>query len=308
MAAFDVGLPPTAPVVRIADVFRLLLSSWRALAIITFAVTASAAGYAMFSTPIYRAAALLAPAGGDRSLMGGNAALGQLSGLASLAGINLEAKDSNTEEALAVLHSREFLQRFITDHQLVARIFPKYWDAANRRWRVTAERQPTVAKAFRYFSDRVLSVSKDRKTGLVSVAVEWHDRQEAADWANELVSRVNAEMRSRAIENVDAYRSYLEKELAKTQLVSTRDSISRLIELQIRQGMIATVTQEYAFRTVDRALPPDADDIVRPKRVAIVVGGVIGGMFIACMFVLGRAVGQSIFSASRRKGQPGHAN
>ena len=62
------------------------------------------------------------------------------------------------------------------------------------------------------------------------------------------------------------------------------EAINRLIEGQIRQRMIASVTQEYAFRVVDRALTPDLSDKVRPKRALMLLGGLIIGGFIGCLW------------------------
>lgn len=264
----------------------ILFARWARIAIVTFLIGGVCATYALLATPIYRATAVLAPASSDRGQGALGGALGQLGGIASLAGINVDARDATTEEAFAILRSREFLERFIADHQLLPRLFSRRWNSRERRWNGAPEHQPTPAKGVKYLNDNVLAASKDKKTGLLAVTADWEDRIEAASWANELVSRVNAEMRARAIASAEANRQYLEKELEGTQLVETREAINRLIEAQVKQGMIASVTQEYAFRTIGHALPPDADDRLWPKRFLLVIGGLIGGFLLACGGVL----------------------
>ncbi|MDE2136624.1 MAG: hypothetical protein KGJ68_04260, partial [Gammaproteobacteria bacterium] len=108
--------------------------------------------------------------------------------------------------------------------------------------------------------------------------------------------RVNAEMRARAMAKALAYTGFLEKELAATELVETRAAISRLIEEQIKQRMVASVTQEYAFQTVGHAYPPDADDFVRPQRLLLAVGGIFLGLLLG----LGAAFVASLGGAPRR--------
>ena len=93
-----------------------------------------------------------------------------------------------------------------------------------------------------------------------------------------------------------AYTGFLEKELASTDLVEARAAINRLIEEQIKQRMLASVSQEYAFRTVGRALPPDADDFVSPRRLLLVVGGTALG------FALGSALALVLAARSRPGG------
>jgi uncharacterized protein involved in exopolysaccharide biosynthesis len=199
------------------------------------------------------------------------------------------ARDSGTEEALAVLSSREFLEAFIKDHDLLPRLFPRRWDSERHVWRGSQQHWPTPAKGVRYLTERVLTVTKDKKTGLIVLTVDWRDPNDASAFANDLVARVNSEMRARATALATAYQSYLEKELESTQLVGTRDAINRLIEAQIKQRMIAAVTPEYAFRVVGRALPPDADDFVSPRRLLLVAAGVVGGLLFACISVIAHA-------------------
>src|SRR5207248_46914 len=103
------------------------------------------------------------------------------------------------------------------------------------------------------------------------------DRAAAADWTNELVRFLNDEMRSRAISRADAAVRFLETELQTTSTVETRDAISRLMEVQVKQRMIAHVTQDYSFRVVDKAMTADKDEPIKPqKRLMVIAGGLVG--------------------------------
>ncbi len=238
---------------------------------------------AFLTTPIYRASVVMVPAfpSGGTGLLG--SALGQLNGLASLVGVNVNTMDSQTEEALAVLQSRSFTEQFIVEKKLMPVLFADKWDSARDGWR---GKPPTLARAFRYFDKKVRTVIEDKKTGLVTVRVDWRDGVAAAQWANELVARLNAEMRSRAINEATADLQYLRSELATSSEVEVREAINRLIETQINQRMLADVTQEYAFRVVDRALPADPTDPLWPKRTWLLVGGAVFGLLIGIFVVL----------------------
>jgi hypothetical protein len=74
---------------------------------------------------------------------------------------------------------------------------------------------------------------------------------------------------------------FLEKELQTTSAVEVRNAISRLLEAEVKQRMLADVTPEYSFSVVDRALPADEDDPVRPKRLALLIAGPFVGFVIA---------------------------
>ena len=251
------------------DIARVILASRYWVIAFTILTTLACVAVAILSTPIYRSSAVLAPVSMEKPGGGLSSALGQIGGLASLAGINIDPRDSRIEEALAVLRSREFIERFISDHNLLPALFPEKWDGPGQRWSVPERKVPTPWKGYKHFTDGVLRTDRDKKSGLLTVSIDWKNRAEAAAWANEIIERVNTEMRMRALDAAIASTRYLEKEREETQLVETRAAINHLIESEISKKMLATVTKEYVFRVVDKALPADVDDILKPKKVLV---------------------------------------
>jgi uncharacterized protein involved in exopolysaccharide biosynthesis len=256
---------------------RLWVGRWWILgSVVLFTGAATAAAFLI--TAEYRASAVLVSASQDKGAGGliGNV-LGQLGGLASIAGIGGDAGDVSLQEAVAVLESREFTEAFIRDKDLLPLFFPSKWDRVAKRWRGTQADWPSSADGYRYFDRNVREVAKNKETGLVTLSITWREPERAAAWANELVERLNAEMRVRAISRTSDSLAYLEKELASTGEVGTRQAISRLVEAQINQRMLANVSREYAFRFVDRALPPDIDDEVWPNKPLLLLVGLFVG-------------------------------
>lgn len=262
---------------------RRLVARRRLVVAIVALFTAGFAAASFLMTPVYRATAVLAPAGTQSSGRGLlNSALGELGGVAALAGINVGTADPQTEEALAVLKSRELTESFVREWNLMPKLFARRWDATNHRWKASwFGSPPTPAKAFEQFERHIRSVTSDKKTGLVTLQIDWKDRKEAAEWANELVRRVNEEMQSRAIAEADASMAYLGKEAQAAQTVTERDAIGRLMDTQIKQRMVATVSREYAFRVVDKALAPDEDDPVKPQKAVLIAEGFLLGAIVA---------------------------
>lgn len=254
----------------------------------TVVCTAAFVAAAYLMTPIYRASVVMASASNERAGVTGGlgGALGQLGGLASLAGINVGGAGTETDEALAVLKSREFTEAFVSDHKLMPELFPSAWNAATGQWKLPESKRPTLAKAYKLFDKKIRSIVQDKKTGLVTLQIDWKDRQEAADWANDLVQRLNAEMRSRAIKRSEGSVEYLERELASTPTVATREAINRLIEAQVKQRMFANVSQEYVFRVVDKALPADPDDRESPKKLNLLIEGLLLGLGVGVVGAL----------------------
>jgi uncharacterized protein involved in exopolysaccharide biosynthesis len=269
---------------ELRDVLDILWRRWMLLAAVTILVAAAFVAYAFLKTPIYRGAVVMVDASSSRDggLLGRG--LASLGGLASLTGINLSGANQQGEEALAVLRSRDFTERFITDHNLMPELFSKQWNPRTKSWEGPRESWPTLAQAAKFFDQNVRAVVRDKLTGLITLEVEWRDRDHAAFWANEMVARLNAEMRKRTIDHTERTVRFLNDELAKTQTVETREAIARLVEAQVNERMLATVTSEYVFRVVDKALPADKRDIVKPRKALLILLGPIVG------FILGAAI------------------
>jgi uncharacterized protein involved in exopolysaccharide biosynthesis len=259
------------------------MASERWLILLTVVVCTAAFGaYAFLATPVYRASMVLMPSTADRNSLTGslNSALGQAGGLISLLGVGSGSSDSRTEEALAVLRSREFSERFISENGLLPKLFPTRWDSAKQQWKPSSK-VPTLAKGFRYFDKNIRTIDHDKKTGLVVLQVDWKDRNEASSWANEMIRQLNAEMRNRAIAKSDASVKFLEKELTITNVVETREAVDRLIEAQEKQRMIANVTYDFAFGVVDKAMPADEDDPIKPKKALLIGLGLFLGIVLS---------------------------
>ncbi|HWX30687.1 MAG TPA: Wzz/FepE/Etk N-terminal domain-containing protein [Steroidobacteraceae bacterium] len=274
-----------APALGLRELIALLMVRRRwvigTVALFTVAFTAAA----FLITPTYESAVVLVPANTERLSQNMGNAVGQLGGIAALVGLDLNTRGSETNEALAILRSRQFTEAFITARQLMPELYERKWDAERKQWRGRPDSQPTLAKAYKYFDKQIRTVTQDRKTGLVTIMVTWRDRNEAADWANDLAQRLNEEVRTRAMRKADLAVGYLEHELQATTTVATRDAIGRLMEAEVKQRMLANVTQEYAFRVVDRAMPPDRDDRAGPHRVRMIVGGPVAGFALAVLWV-----------------------
>lgn len=251
---------------------------------------------AFLTTPVYRAATVLVPVSPEGLGAGGaGSALGSLSGVASMIGIGgLDGGASNTDESIAVMTSRQFIHQFVQDKSLLPVLFADDWDAVAGRWRVP-EKAPTLESGYQVFVKDVLAVSEDARTRLVTVSVDWTDRQVAADWANEVVERLNSEMRRRSLTQAEASLEYLKEELARTNQIGIQEAINRLIEGQINKRMLANVTKEYSFRVADRAMAPDEFDVLRPRKtlllaVGFILGSVLGGIAVLMASVIRRRV------------------
>ncbi len=272
--------------ISLRQIWRIL---WRGKGTVIAATTIFALGsiaYALLAKEIYRAEVLLAPAAEQSTPMIG----GQLGGLAALAGLSVG--EGNDVVSLAVLQSREFARDFIEQLDLMPIFFEEEWDAEKNRWREDdPTKAPDVRDGVKFFHKEIFEVSEERRTGLVTVAIEWTDPDVAAEWASILVHRLNDRLRERALQEAQTNVAYLQSEMAKATLVTLQESIGRLLEAELPKLMLAKGNEEFAFKIVDPAVPPR--ERVRPKRaLTAIIGTILGGLlgiFIVLVGHSGRA-------------------
>lgn len=254
---------------------------------LVIAITVAAAGlsiaYAKLATEWYRAEVLLIPAEQKNAGLAGS--LGALGGLAGIAGINLG--DDNSAEPIATLKSKEFIGAFIEDQQLLPVLFADDWDKVAKRWKGSdPKRWPDVRDGVRRFERRIQNVDEDPKSRLVMLTIEWTDAATAAKWANMMVERLNARMRERALLDAERNVTYLRQELARADVVTLQESVSRLLENEMQKMMVARGNAEYSFRVIDRARTPKWRS--SPKRVQVVILGTVAGGILAVFIAVVR--------------------
>jgi uncharacterized protein involved in exopolysaccharide biosynthesis len=233
----------------------------------------------------YRAQVVLAPAPQESSAAL-NSLGGQIGGLAALAGIDIGGGEGFKEEAIARITSREFTFAFINDHDLLPVLFAEEWNAQTKTWR-KPERVPSMERAYKFLNDSVRSVSEDRRNGLVKITVDWKDPELAKTWANDLVTRINADRRAVARADAERNLAYLERELEKANVVEVRQLLNRLVESETRKAMLASVREQYAFRVIDPAFLPGRQNIVRPRAVMLSAAALMGGVALGFVIALG---------------------
>ena len=284
------------------ELFRVLWAGKWLVGGITLAATVIAIIAAFMLPNIYRAEALLAP--NDQEGAAGLSALAaQYGGLASLAGISI-GNDTADKTALGteVLKSRKFISEFIERHDiLVPLMAAQAWDAEagelqldaddydvkNKTWvrKVSPPKKtiPSLQEAYDEFMD-ILSVSVNKKSGFITVAVEHLSPRIAQQWVGWLVEDVNSTIMRQDLSEAEQAINFLHKQVESTSLAELQKTLFKLIEEQTRTVMLAQVSDEYLFRTIDPAVEMERPS--RPKRVLIAVLGLLGGLGLGLLSVL----------------------
>lgn len=288
----DVHVPELEEAVSFKAMLAILWGRRWLILLCTLILAAGTAGVSFLVERQYDAAVEIAPVSED-SRGGGLGGLGSLvsqfgggglGALASLTGSGNERK----AESLAILQSEALTERFIRENNLLPILYEDKWDSATHRWRVTDPKKiPTLWKANEFFKKHVRKVYTDNKTGLSTLTITWNDPQIATRWANDLVAMANDTIRARTIDESERNMAYLNQQLAKTNLVSVQNSVSSLLETEIKKVMLAQGSKEYAFRVIDPAVAPERPSF--PNRTVWTLLGTLAGLIGASAFVLSSA-------------------
>jgi uncharacterized protein involved in exopolysaccharide biosynthesis len=283
--------PTEQPELRLSELINLLRRRKRL--IIGFAVILTVlAGIAAVLLPKhYKAVIVISPVtqtqGGGGQLSGVGSMLSSLGGgLASLAG--LAGNDSKRAESLAVLQSEALTEKYIQQNDLLPILFPKQWDANNKRWRVTDPASlPTLWKGNEFFKKNVRTILTDPKSGLVTMTISWTDAHIAAKWANDLVAITNDYLRKKAIDESERNIAFLNEQAAKTDIVTVKQAIYSILQSEINKEMLARGNDEYAFKILDPAVAPERPSTPPPPflMAAALVGSLGLSVMIAFVYV-----------------------
>jgi uncharacterized protein involved in exopolysaccharide biosynthesis len=269
--------------IDLSEALSVLWAGRLVIILCTLLVGAIGLTYALLAKPWYRAEVILVPADRD-SGQGLASQLSRLGGLAGLAGLSIGS--SNKAEPVAVLQSRGFARTFIEEQGLLTILLAEKWDLDLGKWKGNPDIEPDIRDAVEHFTKVVRKVTEDRRTGLVTLRVEWHDPALAATWADLMVRRLNSQMRDRALADAEANVAFLRTELESTQVVSLQQSIGRLLEAELQKLMLARSSEEFSFRIVDPAQVPKKK--FKPQRALIVLGSLLVGGLLGVALVLVR--------------------
>jgi uncharacterized protein involved in exopolysaccharide biosynthesis len=222
------------------------------------------AGVLAFTTPPVFRAEVVVVAVRERDV-NGNSISPQLGALSSLVGVTLGQGGSNGPAADAVLDSRRLVEEFIKRNELLPVL------SLNAK-------KPTLWLAVKNFKQGSLTIRKDTRKGVTTLAVDWTDPALAARWANGLIALANDLIRTRALDDASRNISYINRQLEQTNTVEMRQVLFDIIKNETKTLMLANGRADYAFEIVDPAVTPERK--VSPHRSIYVAVGLALGMFL----------------------------
>lgn len=199
--------------------------------------------------PTYKTEATLMPLGGKQG--------GGLSSFLSSLPISLPVSTGQSGITVeAVLKSRTLRERVVKDLDLLPLLFPDKWDSKNKRWILKGkdDRPPTLLDGAEKLK-KLISVSTDKKTGVVTLSVEFKKKPEVAyKIAETALKEANNILNEKSFTLAKKYRIYVGKQLqiARKKLLEIERIYEDFIKGKIRR--VPFIFGEELFKTSNVSL------------------------------------------------------
>jgi capsular polysaccharide biosynthesis protein len=297
--------------IDLAELWHGLMKRKLLIVSVTLLVTLIAGIVAMTTIPKYESTVLVVPVSSGG---GSSGLLAKYGGLASMAGISLPSGSegiSPAQEAKAILTSYRFLSEYIREKELKKVLFYQHWNSDRYAWQVQEtgwlekfklnlfaskehaleyegrevleEGEPSMVQAVELFKT-LMALSDDSKTGLIQLKISWINPLQSKDWANDLVQRVDNELRQKAILESQEMIEYIQQKLPSIELQDLRMIALKMIEEQVKKITFAEVNKAYVFRVIDPAIV--AEKAVSPKKGLMIAVGFVLGLMLSLFLAL----------------------
>ena len=282
------------------ELFKVIWEGKKLIILITFVVAISSIIYSLSLTNYYSSESVLTVRDSQNS-----SALSEYSGIASLAGVNLPViADTSVINVIEMIKSRKFVKHLMTFENVLPSIMaaksydaasqelyfdPEIYNTKTKTWTRKPNKnkgiKPSYLETHKAYLDGMLSISQDKKTGLVFIMIEHISPIFAKDFLALIIKEANKLNREKDIDTSSKALGYLKTELSQTSLVEIKKTINRLIENQLQTQMMANIHDEYSLISLEPPFIPEEKS--RPSRsVFVILATMFGGMLSVIMVLV----------------------
>jgi len=250
--------------------------------------------WALYKPNEYKVYTLLAP---QEQAKGVN--LGGLGALASMAGVNIGGGSGITPDVAFsnLLSDYAFMKKFIIKNQIDKKYLDPNFDknfifAMNNRdiYDFFHSKSKEKKKIDFYLNiykpiQKMISISTDKKTGLITVSVEGPNREFNYYLLNRFLKDSTDYLINRNLADINSKIQKYQKELAKTNNLELKQELASLISNLIKQKVYINTSKYYKVKVVTDPYIPDIKDKTKPKRALIVIVAFITSFILGIFLV-----------------------
>lgn len=227
--------------------------------------------------------------------------LGGLSGLASIAGVNLAQGQGASPFQLYTegLDSQVVAEALARRRDLMQVIFKSEWDERTQRFvepergpvgrivrgvkavlglPVYAWRPPGSAHLQLYLSERVM-LTQNAKTSVATITYEDEDPRFAVKLLSAIHEELDESLRQKALARANLYIDYLSRQLQRVTLIEHREALAQALAEQEKMRMMASSRLAFAaepFGAASSSLYPTSPKPIPVLVLAVMFGAAVG--------------------------------
>ena len=281
--------------IDLRELFYVLLEGKWIIVSLTAFVSIIGVIYSLLLPNIYESKAMLVPVNSSSGISG---ALGSYSGLAGLAGISLPSggDEGNSAKAIQKISSLSFFENNILPNiHLPDLMAVKSWNSKTntltfddsiydtnsntwiRDFSYPQQQIPSAQESFEVFKTEHLSLSEDKKSGFITLAIKHQSPFIAKQWVELVINQVNAFYRQKDKSESEKAVSYLNQQISITGLSEIKQVIAQLLQEETKKLTLIEANQYYVFDYIDP--PAVMEKKSEPKRALIcILSALLGGM------------------------------
>lgn len=201
--------------------------------------------------------------------------LGTLSGLATLAGINIPTATDNQIDIQVVLKSRGFTERIVNQMNLVPLVLERSYDPKTgvlapkeagllekiglyeKKEKkpikdINLRKQYVISKVYSKIKKEVLTIKRDKESGLYSITIVLKDPFVAASVANRYLENLESYLQKHTLTTTKRSRVFIESQMQKTSK-KLAFAEEQLKDFSIENGMFSVDEQaSLVFQTIGK--------------------------------------------------------
>ena len=232
--------------------------------------------------------------------------LSAYSGIASLAGVDLPVTETNNAStAIKKIVSLSFFENnFLPNIFLPNLMAIKSWKAeANeieydqkiynektnlwvRKVSYPQKTIPSAQESFEVFINNHLSISEDKKTGFLTVAIKHQSPYVAKKWVELIIDQINLLYRDKDKKEAERAVNYLNDQITKTNYSEIKQVVTSILQQEIQKLTLIEANKFYVFEYINP--PAVMEKKLEPSRANICILGTLLGGFLSICFVLFR--------------------
>jgi len=281
--------------IDLRELFYVLLEGKWIIVSLTAFISIIGVIYSLLLPNIYESKAMLVPVNSSSGISG---ALGSYSGLAGLAGISLPSggDEGNSAKAIQKISSLSFFENNILPNIHLPNLMAvKSWNSKTntltfddsiydtnsntwiRDYSYPQQQIPSAQESFEVFKTAHLSLSEDKKSGFITLAIKHQSPFIAKQWVELVINEVNAFYRQKDKSESEKAVSYLNQQISITGLSEIKQAIAQLLQEETKKLTLIEANQYYVFDYIDP--PVVMEKKSEPKRALIcILSALLGGM------------------------------